>query len=50
MARWGPRAQHLRAIDFLHAMEEGDTVGRVPQVEALLVDKVGRVFVLEVPL
>lgn len=31
-------------------MEEANAVRRVPQVEALLVDKLGRVFVPEVPL
>lgn len=24
--RWGPRAQYLRAIDFLHTVEEADAV------------------------
>lgn len=37
----GPGAQYLRAINLLHAMEETNAVRRVPQVEALLVNKLG---------
>lgn len=37
----GARAQHLRAVDFLHAMEEADAIRRVPQIKALLIDELG---------
>jgi hypothetical protein len=35
------QSQCLHAINFFHAVEEANAVGRVSQVEALLIDTLG---------